>query len=330
MAAPTYIPFAALHGEIAFGKETVYTDYATPTIQIPHAGGSIGRFHVPIVGEAATSTAQGVIGAEAIRGLDFPALQFACLYGPDTRAILNALITGSTLSGSTWAINDWPESYSVNVNFQRSGGNQARNLLGTFMESCALGVQVGGPMAAQMRLPATRLKDPATATAIPTLAPTIALGPFILKSCLLKHSETTTMGGAGTQVKFRGVALNIQRGILTEHTSEGTEPTALVPTGFKSQGMLSHNLSPDLWTEFGTILAAEADGGFTTRYIELLFVQGGVTQRLTIPARIDCEQFDFQSLAGPVGSPIRFFCGGDDSAGTGGVPTNPTIKFANA
>lgn len=317
--------------EVAFAREVTYGTYLNPTganggVQ-PVLGQTLprwGRGMRPIEGLHATGTTQTVVTYRGIRGIDFPFIELELPYGPDTQALINELISGSVLAANAWAISDFPSSFSVCVNQLRSGAAAAWNFAGCYAESVSLRIPVGQEASASIRLLATSLVDPASATAMPALTSTTASGPFLLKGATLKHSATDSFG-ASTTIPVQDITLNFTRAIKTTHASGGTQPHHLTPATFGLTGSIQSVLSAEWLTEFGTIIAAQSDGGYTTRYLDLVLVSGATTQRFDIPAKLDCPVIDGSGYDAGTAVPLSFVAGGDDA-----TPTVATCRIKNA
>ena len=316
--------------EVAFARETVYGTYLTPSVANggvqPVFGQSLprwGRGMRPIEGLHATGTTQPVVTYRGIRGNDFPFVEVELPYGPDTQVLINELISGSTLAANAWAINDFPNSYSVCVNQLRSGGAAAWNFAGCYAESVSVRIPVGQEASASIRLAATSLVDPQSAVAMPALTPTTASGPFLLKGATLKHSATDAF--VGSAIPVQDIMLSFTRGLKITHASGSTQPHHITPATFGLTGTINAVLSSDWLTEFQDIIAKQSDGGYTTRYLDLVLLSGSTTQRFTIPAKLDCPSIDGSGFDEGTAVPLSFVAGGDDA-----TPTVATARIKNA
>jgi len=318
--AITYVPDAARLVEVSVQQETTYGTYKYDDMtQLAHNGVTWGRGHQQIEGQAAAGTTQHVITYRAIRGIDTPFVSLSVPFGFDNRAIVSELIAGNTLGAVTanqWDINDYPNSYSISVNAQRSGSASCWNFAGCYMRTASLNVTVGTEAECRLDMAATSLVDPQSATAHPADTPTVSAGPLVLRQVALKEDPTYASVDGTTAVKFRGCSINWTRGLIVEHTSEGCEPTAIVPTTLDVTGELQHNFSSDMWTVFQDLVAKESDGGFTTTYLQLLFTQSSNEHRIVMPVRLDVAQFDGSALDGAIPATISFTAAGDDATPT--------------
>lgn len=317
----SYCHDAARLVELAFAKETTYGTFVTPATQIMHEGVRWGRAHVPAQATSATSTTQLVVHNKTMRGIDFPFVELTAQFGPSTRTILSELMTGSELASNEWLINDFPNSYSVGVNVQRSGGNSYWKFSGCYMGSSQLNLVPGQAATISQTLAATSLVDPQTApTTFPTLVPASADDGYILSRCVFKHSASDSFS---TSIPIMGFSIGLQRTLIIDHASESTEPHCITPSTFLVGGTLNFKYSSDLEGDFQDVWAKEADGGYVTRYLDFVLTSGATTHRITMPVRMDVSGFDASNLEDGVTVPVNFEAGASDAAAS---PTTPTFR----
>ncbi|HET6497237.1 MAG TPA: hypothetical protein VFH61_17960, partial [Thermoleophilia bacterium] len=108
-----------------------------------------------------------------------------------------------------------------------------------------------------------------------------------------------------------------------------TSPDHLVRTAFDTSGTINGHFGEDWWDEWKAIVptGGGSAGGYSLRYVELVLNDGSNVLRLTLPVRLDMPQIAPADRA--LDASLSFIAAGDDTDGTGGAPTVPTIKVEN-